>query len=196
MYDGKDDIMEKKVHYFYALRLPSETKARLQEVCNQLRGEFPFKKWVHHEDFHITLAFLGHAKNNQLETSVQYVREALTTQQSFSLIINHLGVFGKKDSPRIFWAGSETSPHLSQVRDLVYDACEESGFQLEKRAFNPHITLARKWTGDTPFSTDFLEKKNPFLNEPEFFNATEVVLYQTHLDRVPKYEVIETFLLK
>lgn len=48
-------------HYFFALLLPQDIKSYLQEKCEQIKMDFPFKRWVHHEDYHITLAFLGHA---------------------------------------------------------------------------------------------------------------------------------------
>jgi RNA 2',3'-cyclic 3'-phosphodiesterase len=188
--------MERKTHYFYALKLPNEVKSRLKEACHQLQKELSFSKWVHHEDYHITLAFLGYARKDQLEASIHHVKEALSSQQSFPLSINQLGVFGKKDSPRIFWAGAEESQELNQVRNLVYSACEEAEFPLDKRAFHPHITLARKWSMDMAFSNDLLINNNPFKNNPEHFIAMEIVLYQTHLDKVPKYEEIERFSLK
>lgn len=189
----KDDIMEKKTHYFYALKLPQEVKLQLERICNQL--QLPFERWVHQEDYHITLAFLGYAKKEQLQASLHFVREALTEVNSFPLTINHLGVFGKKDSPRIFWAGTESESRLSKIREIVYDACQKAEFQLEARPFHPHITLARKWTGDNPFSDELLTSNNPFVEDSINFQANEVVLYKTNLVNVPKYEVVESFRL-
>lgn len=189
----KDDIMEKKTHYFYALKLPHEVKLQLEKICNQL--QFPFDRWVHQEDYHITLAFLGYANKEQLHASLHFVREMLVESHSFPLTIDHLGVFGKKDSPRIFWAGTEPEERLSKLRKLVYDACHKAEFQLETRPFHPHITLARKWTGDIPFSDSILTQKNPFVQDTINFQANEVVLYKTNLVKVPKYEVVESFRL-
>lgn len=182
--------MERNTHYFYALKLPVEIKLHLQKICTSLKDELPFKSWVHHEDYHVTLAFLGNADPKRLLDSIQYVRKAVTAQPSFPLMIDHLGVFGKSDSPRIFWAGTEKSQDLHHLRGQVFQACQKSGFILETRPFHPHITLARRWSGTNSFKPDFLEKI-----EILDFHACEVVLYETHLEKVPKYEVKETFLL-
>jgi RNA 2',3'-cyclic 3'-phosphodiesterase len=103
--------------------------------------------------------------------------------------MNGLGTFGRIESPRIFWVDTKDSNELKEVRKKVFTACLETGFQLETRPFKPHITLARKWAGDEAFQTRLLDDVwNEFQSEPWEFTVNEVVLYQTHLDKTPKYE--------
>jgi 2'-5' RNA ligase len=185
--------MEKTAHFFYALRIPKKEQQLLFDKCQKLREVMPFGRWVHFEDYHITLAFLGNAEENQLQSSIRLVREVVPNVKSFSLQINQLGAFGQKDAPRIFWAGVEKEITLDTVRDQVYKACTAAGFKLETRPFHPHITIARKWSGSVPFRQDLLIENNPFKDEPIRFSASEVVLYRTHLDRVPKYEAVQVF---
>lgn len=179
-------------HYFYALELPQELKAELEETCGILQEVLPFKRWVHHQDLHITLAFLGHANEEQLALSMEKLHSGIQCP-SFQLIIDHLGVFGKSDAPRIFWAGVKHEPLLHQARDEVYTACLDSGFKLETRPFKPHLTLARKWSNDFPFTTEMLENENPFVKGEFVFQAENVVLYKTHLGKEPKYEAVAKF---
>lgn len=182
-------------HYFFALSLPEEVKHSLQKVSEHIRNEFPFKNWVHHEDYHITLAFLGHAELLQLDDAVERTRNALRGFRAFPLHIHSAGVFGNNKAPRILWAGTERSAALQQLQQLTYESCTAAGFELEKRPFKPHITLARKWTGDHPFMQEGLKKHvESILPVPQFI-AEEAVVYQTHLDRIPKYEKIQTFKL-
>lgn len=187
--------MERKTHYFYALKLPLEKKLLLHERGYEWQNAIPFERWVHHEDYHITLAFLGGAPKPQLQESIELVKESLREEEPFSLQINHLGVFGRKDAPRIFWAGVEESKCLSHLREVVFSACSYASFTLETRPFHPHITLARKWAGDVPFTKDLLHSHDSLKERPIEFHASEVVLYQTHLERTPKYEAINTFSL-
>lgn len=191
MFFRKDDIMERKPHFFYALKLPKEVKTYLEHTCEKLQQEFPFSSWVHREDYHITLAFLGSANLKQLAVSINTIEKELAEWSSISLKLNHFGVFGKSDSPRIFWAGLEKEESLSLLRKKVYQACMQAGFQLDTRDFNPHITLARKWKGEQPFSMESLTRI-----EPISFIANEVVLYETHVQKLPKYEVKNSFFLK
>ncbi|PKR84349.1 RNA 2',3'-cyclic phosphodiesterase [Heyndrickxia camelliae] len=179
-------------HYFFALLLPQHIKSYLHEKCEQIKMEFPFKKWVHHEDYHITLAFLGHAQEEQLEKADMYVKDVLSHSEGFELALHKLGVFGRQDSPRIFWANTKESQQLTDIRKLVYDSCTKAGFKLDPRHFAPHITLARNWEGKDRFS---LEALKPFALEEIIFTAKHVVLYETHLNKTPKYVIKKTYLL-
>lgn len=187
--------MERSTHFFFAVSLPEEVKKELHKQCLSIQEKFLFRRWVHQEDYHMTLAFLGEASGDKLEKAKRLVMTELDGQQAFPLQINQLGFFGQKDSPRIFWANTAEEERLNTIRDIVFSACLEAGFKLETRPFKSHITLARKWAGSHPFEMDYLKDTNPFAKAPLIFQAKEVVLYQTHIDRVPKYEKIAAFSL-
>ena len=193
---GMNIKMEKQTHFFFALKLPASTKQLLKEHCARLKESLQFQRWVHHEDFHITLAFLGFAPSNQLEAAINNVEETIPGFGSLHLKINRLGIFGKQDSPRIFFADTEVSNELQLVRQRVYTACIEAGFTLETRPFRPHLTLARKWVGEKPFQREMLDVWNKLQSEPIAFKGTEIALYQTHLDKTPKYEEVKLFSLE
>jgi RNA 2',3'-cyclic 3'-phosphodiesterase len=188
--------LNEQTHFFYAIRIPESTKIMMKDNMEKLREAFPFKRWVHHQDLHITLAFLGAAPHEKLYQAELNVKEVLSGAKSFTLKMNKLGIFGMKESPRVFWADIEESGELQAVRKKVFSACEMAGFQLETRPFRPHITLARKWSGTSPFQTQLLEKWTELQPEPLTFSVEEVVLYQTHLDQTPKYEAITVFPLQ
>jgi len=179
-------------HYFFALLLPQHIKTYLHEKCEQIKMEFPFKKWVHHEDYHITLAFLGHAPDEQLKKADMYIKDVLHHAEEFELTLNELGGFGRQDSPRIFWANTKESQALNNIRNLVFDSCTKAGFQLDPRPFKPHITLARNWLGNDKFALEALDQ---FALGDITFMANHVVLYETHLNKTPKYEVKKTYSL-
>lgn len=185
--------MEQHAHFFYALELPIEVKGKLEKTITELQQALPYKTWVHPQDLHITLAFLGNAAAQQIDASNKLIDAELTRQSEFELAIDHLGIFGRKDSPRIFWAGLEKSESLAMLRDDVFSACLSAGFKLETRPFSPHITLARKWTGESPFTYKLIEEINPFKDEKINFQAERVVLYRTHLGKSPKYEPLKIF---
>ncbi|HLO12012.1 MAG TPA: RNA 2',3'-cyclic phosphodiesterase [Pseudoneobacillus sp.] len=187
--------MTEKTHYFLAVRLPDSIKKALNETIGRLQNHFSFQRWVHPEDYHITLAFLGFANENQINDIKELVPKYIQAEKSFSLTISQLGIFGMKTSPRIFWAGLNESKELQTLRNKVYFACEQAGFQLEKRAFHPHITLARKWSTEEAFHPVLLESTNVFREAPLIFHATDVVLYKTNLLQTPKYENLITFSL-
>jgi RNA 2',3'-cyclic 3'-phosphodiesterase len=177
-----------KTHFFFAVPLPTNLKQKIYSSLSDLKEESFFKKWVHEEDYHITLAFLGDTPDEKLDEAKSTVKKVVNTVPSFTITTNNFGTFGKKDSPRIFWLGLEHSTQLVDLQKLVYNACIEAGFSLDKKPFKPHITVARKWNKEEAFTSEWLEGFQP---EQSFTtDATEIVLYQTQLDASPKYKTI------
>lgn len=188
--------MNQRPHFFFAVRIPEAAKLIMMDHIERLKEDIPFSRWVHYMDLHITLAFLGSAEPEKLKAAENYVKEALLNEGAFTLKINKLGFFGKEESPRVFWADTESSEELFDIRRKVFSACEQAGFQLEKRAFKPHITLARKWKGPVGFQKELLNIWYQLQPEPLEFQAEDVVVYQTHLDQTPKYEAVTIFPLQ
>lgn len=180
-------------HYFFALTMPEKVKDHLSRISERLKNDFPFKSWVHHDDYHITLAFLGNADQRRLTNAVTNVKQALKDAQSFEVGLNRAGTFGRPDLPRILWVNTTENASLSEVRDKVYASCEKAGFELETRPFKPHITLARKWAGQGKFHMPSVQESLRSLLPGPAFLMEEAALYRTHLDRTPKYEKVESF---
>lgn len=178
-----------KQHYFWAVSIPEPIKEKIAQYCEQM--QLPFKRWVHPQDYHITLAFLGDASDEMLDVSRANVESAVADINAFSLTIEGFGTFGNSESPRIFWAGLHKSESLHALREKIYQACEHAGFQLETRPFSPHVTVARKWEGISSFSDRPLMPQHSFS-----FQAAEVVLYKTNLEQTPKYEKTAIIRLK
>lgn len=186
-------IVLTKHHYFFAVKLPKETKEFLHEWIEARKADYPFARWVHPEDYHITLAFLGFAEKSKLEHVINRLKPILEKESAFTLTLNNLGIFGQKKAPRIFWADVESSEQLISIQKAVYEECVKTGFQLDKKPFRPHITLARKWNSEDPFNEATLFSIRKEDGKTFTFNVTEVVLYETHLDRTPKYYEFASF---
>lgn len=182
-------------HYFWAVRLPDFIKQNMYEELKSVKHIFQFKRWVHRNDYHITLAFLGSVDQQQLQPVIDLVGNAIKDEKAFSLQIQGLNIFGNNKSPRIFWAAVHQENKLFQLQKTVYEKCLEAGFELENRPYHPHITLARNWIGDEDFKFELLERYNPYRKIPLSFQADEVVLYKTNLEQMPKYEPISVFTL-
>jgi len=182
-----------KHHYFFAVKLPKEAKEFLYEWIQARKEDFPFARWVHPEDYHITLAFLGFAEKTMLEQAIEKVKSVLEKEAAFTLTFNSIGIFGPQKAPRIFWADVESSEELFSIQKAVYKECVETGFELDKKPFRPHITLARKWNSGDDFDIRTLMQIREGDEKPFSFNVTEVVLYETHLDKTPKYKEYANF---
>ena len=187
-------MMVMKHHYFFAVKLPNEIKSFLNEWVQNNKKTFPFKRWVHEQDYHITLAFLGLVEKELLEKTIHSTKKLLE-EQKFSLTLNKIGTFGAVKSPRIFWADVEDSEELNAVQRIVYNHCIDLGFELDKKPFRPHITLARKWDSEQPF-----QQQETFITTEDgkklIFTVDEIILYESHVEETPKYKELASFPLK
>jgi 2'-5' RNA ligase len=184
-----------KTHYFLAVPIPQEIKQVYMEWREKNKERLPFKSWVHHEDYHITLAFLGDANASDIEKVKSETARVVVGHNPFRLQLSGLGYFGKKESPRIFWSGIERQPQLQELQRDVFQACRSIGFELEKRDYRPHVTLARRFGMESGFPSHKLEQYFQVDKSLLSYTVDSVVLYQTHLDRSPKYETVSTFYL-
>ncbi|MGG0647581.1 RNA 2',3'-cyclic phosphodiesterase [Bacillus mycoides] len=171
-------------HYFVAVTLPRHIKEILSNYKEEMKGELPFRSWVHEEDYHITLSFLGSATEEQLE-GIKNGLQTLTEKTELSFTLQGLSTFGQVDQPRIFWAGISDNQDLFTLQKQVHTICEENGFALDTRLYHPHITVARKWVGEKVFDLKNV-KELPVTS----FQADTITLYESHVKETPKYKSI------
>ncbi len=108
----------------------------------------PLTRPVPPENFHVTLAFLGDVTSRQLDPLVEQLDQITGTP--FALAIDEVGYFPR---PGILWVGpGETPQPLDRLARDVQTAARRAGLQIEKRAFRPHITLARRCDSPPPLS--------------------------------------------
>ncbi len=101
-------------------------------------------RWVKDEGVHLTLKFLGNVPEGRVNEVVRGMEEAAEGIPPFHLHIQTLGAFPNLDAPRVIWVGihGEVEP-LLRLQARLEDALATRGFPGERRAFSPHLTLAR-----------------------------------------------------
>ena len=171
-------------HYFLAVTLPNHVKEILENYKEVMKDKLPFRSWVHKEDYHITLAFLGSATQEQLQ-GIEKELQLLVNTPELNLALHNFSTFGLIESPRIFWAGLKENQALVSVQKQVHAICERNGFSLETRPYHPHITVARKWVGEEKFNLKDLKQLETVL-----FQADTITLYESHVHQTPKYKPI------
>lgn len=185
-------MRSQSTHFFLALPVPKEIAMQVRSAVREKNEDLAFKTWVVPDDYHITLHFLGHASQEQLKQVNQGLPDLIKDVKTFELEITRFGTFGEPLSPRILWVGVREEPSLYSLQDEIGTICKQAGFVLERRPYRPHITIARKWEKEDPFSIDLL----PIETGIDWkWRVREVLLYQTHMDRLPKYEAIYRYSL-
>jgi len=150
-------------------------------------------KWTESGNIHITLSFLGDTDEIRIEVLRSKLKKHLDNFGKFELEIKGTGVFKKHGTPKVIWAGIETSEKLKELNLKVIRGIEESGIEIEDRPFKPHLTLGRiKQLNNTLALKDLTEK----FRDTEFQKVfvSEIILFESILlPNGPVYKPIEKF---
>lgn len=171
---------------FVAVRPPEEVRERLLELMEGV----PDLRWQQDEQLHLTLRFIGEVERplaEDLAAELERVRF-----EPFSLSLHGVGTF-ERHRRGALWAGVQPKDPLKALSAKVERACQSVGLQPERRAYHPHITLAR-WKGRAPVIDRFLDR-NGGLTSPSW-PVDEFILYESRLGRDgAHYEAIEAYRL-
>ena len=127
---------------FLALWPEEAERRQLAELAAGVAG----RRRVRDDNLHLTLVFLGATDATQL---VAY-EAALADLPALELELI-LDRYGYWPQPRILWLGaSHTPPELYERVTELQRRLRGCGFTPERRAFQAHITLARKFPGPAP----------------------------------------------
>ncbi len=98
--------------------------------------------WTKPENLHLTLKFIGEWREDRLEELTQALA-SVPAPPGFGVKFSGVGFFPNARSPRVFWVGIEPTPELAQLAAGMDRALQPLGIPPEKRAYSPHLTLAR-----------------------------------------------------
>jgi len=173
---------------FIAIRPPEEIRDLLIDAMD----DSPDFRWQEDEQLHLTLRFVGEVDR----PLAQDLADALACIQSerFDLRISGVGRFEQRSSGAL-WAGVEPKAPVAAVAAKIERACQLVGLDPERRAFHPHITLAR-WKGRRSREVaDFIERKSGLSSAP--FGVDEFTLFESRLSRHgAQYEEVATYPLR
>ena len=125
---------------FTGLDLPREVVARLDELLRRLKPTARIN-WSPPPNLHVTTKFIGEWPEERLD-ELKAALAGLPSRPPLEVRLRHAGFFPNVHAPRSFWVGLE-APGLPQLASATDAATAALGVPREKRAFNPHLTLAR-----------------------------------------------------
>lgn len=177
------------IRAFVAIELPETVAADLIAA----QAGLPEGRPVPPENLHLTLAFLG----EHPEPVVEDAHHALSRlrHRSFELTLRGLDVLGDRRL-RVLNAGVAPEPGLDRLQSKVAQAIRDAGVELQRRRFQPHVTLARMGgglTGDAAARLRaFAVRGAGFRSGP--FAVTRFALIRSHLGRAGSiYEVLARY---
>ncbi len=128
---------------FLAAELSRDLLETLELAIAPLREIAPELAWVESPRRHLTLKFLGDVASERLASVVTFAEHAAARHRAFSMQVGGIGAFPNFRRARVVWIGVEHEPRLELLHHDLEVAGDAHGFEIEGRAFRPHVTVAR-----------------------------------------------------
>ena len=172
---------------FVAIRPPEAIRSQLLDLMEGVEGV----RWQEEDQLHLTLLFIGEVERPMAED----IAAALGTVRHprFELALKGLGTFERRRQPVTLWAGVTPHEQLKALHKKVAQACQRAGIEPERRAYSPHITLARLGRSAGPIAP-LMESAGGLSSSP--FPVHDFRLYES--DLTPQgavHTVVERYLL-
>jgi 2'-5' RNA ligase len=140
---------EADMRLFLGIELVSELKRAAASVAKAAQSTLgnaapraPIR-WVDPENLHITTWFLGEVDDERAKGLQAVIASPFSTPR-FTLRLDGVGAFPPAGRPRVIWMGiSRGTESLVALYQELAARLPAIGFEAERRAYAPHLTLAR-----------------------------------------------------
>jgi 2'-5' RNA ligase len=189
---AKERLKSPRARLFVALDLPQDVRAGLVDWQQTALAD-PALRIVAPGALHITLVFLGYQAEKDVKAIAKAAFGVEAVAPAVELAAEPVGIpRGKR--PRLIALGANSDETLTLQR-RVEERLVEGGFhEPEKRAFWPHLTVARVRPEAPGSRKPALIRTQPHpLSEHmfRFFRPTRLVLFKSHLRRTgAEYEAM------
>ncbi|MEP7212330.1 MAG: RNA 2',3'-cyclic phosphodiesterase [Acidobacteriota bacterium] len=176
---------------FFAVDISDDVKAVAAERISRFRKEFPDVRvsWAKPENLHITLKFVGDAEDEQIESLSSHLAAAFEKIPQFRIGLSTPSAFGKRV---LSITVDEDTDSLPAINEILESACERVSVPREKRAFKPHLTLAR--IRDERGIDALISEHAKIQIEPVEWEVREIALYESELHPTGSvYSKLKTF---
>jgi 2'-5' RNA ligase len=128
------------MNHFLALRLADEPRDRLAAVAERLQAWQLPASWVHPEDYHVTVAFIGELDDDEQRILPHVVGDVAGSLRRPRLRFSGLGAQGGRSEPRVVFAALDDPEQA--CAGIHADLCAALDVSAQ-RQFAPHVTLCR-----------------------------------------------------
>lgn len=170
---------------FAAIRPPAAIRNQLLDLMEALPGA----RWQDEDQLHLTLRFIGEV-DARIADDIAAVLGSVR-QPSFTIALDGTGTFGSRGRVNALWAGVRPHDGIAHLHRKIDQALVRAGLQPERRAFLPHITLAR-FGRDADGVERFIARHAGLASPP--FDVTHFALYESVLGQAGAiYTVVERY---
>jgi 2'-5' RNA ligase len=173
---------------FVAIRPPAAIRNALLGLMEGVRGA----RWQDDEQLHLTLRFIGEVDSRVADDAAAALGSV--RQPPFSITLDGVGQFGSRGRANALWAGVRPHDALAHLHRKVDQALVRAGLEPERRAYLPHITLAR-FGRESGGLDAFLARHAGLRSDP--FEVNGFGLYESRLGHEgAAYTIVERYDLR
>jgi 2'-5' RNA ligase len=181
---AKERLKSPRARLFVALDLPQDVRAGLVDWQRTALAD-PALRVLRPDALHMTLVFLGYQNEKDVKAIAKQAFDVDSQAPAVELVREPVGVPpGKR--PRLIALAANSDETVALQKQVEERLVEARFYEPEKRAFWPHLTVARV-KPETPKSRKpalITTQPHPL---PEhmfrFFRPTRLVLFKSHLRR-------------
>ncbi|MBL8213683.1 MAG: RNA 2',3'-cyclic phosphodiesterase [Bryobacterales bacterium] len=162
---------------FVGIDIPEDITTKLGALITELRPAAKLR-WSPPANFHITTKFIGEWPDERLDEMKAAL--AAVSAPVFPITVRGLGWFPNPHHPRIFWAATKAGPELPALASATETAVATLGIEKEKRAYSPHLTLARI---DEPVDLSELRRRIAARPGSDEFGEFQTTAFHLYLSR-------------
>ena len=175
------------IRLFVGLRPPAAIRAQLRA----LMGGIPGARWQDDDQLHITLRFIGDVDERAAEDAALAL--AQVHWPPLEVALEGVGTFDSRGRVNAVWAGVRPKEGLAALHRKIDQALVRAGQPPERRAYLPHVTLARMNTPSEALA-NFVEA-HAGLASPTF-RLEHFYLFESHLGHESaRYEAVQRYAL-
>jgi 2'-5' RNA ligase len=181
---AKERLKSPRARLFVALDLPDDVRTGIVDWQRTALAD-PALRVVRPEALHVTLVFLGYQAEKDARKIAKAAFDIDAPAPAVELVSEPVGVpRGKR--PRLIALAANSDETIALQQQVESNLVEGGYYEPEKRAFWPHLTVAR-------VKPEVPKSRKPALlrSEPHplpehmfrFFRPTRLVLFKSHLRR-------------
>lgn len=162
---------------FVALRPPAPVRLGLRRAMTGV----PDARWQDDDQLHLTVRFIGEVDGRQADDAAAALGQVCAAAPTVR--IAGAGRFERRGRTDTLWAGVAPRAQFADLHRKVNRALGRAGLEPERRAYLPHVTLARLARGAEAEAAVARWLADHALLASEPFALDRLVLYESILGR-------------
>lgn len=132
------------IRTFLAVETDEAVRRRLARAGEEIDDPAAKIRWVSAENLHVTLKFLGEVAEGDVAQVCGVSEGAAAEIEAFDFRVAGVRCIPPSGRLQMIWAAAvDATGRMAALQSLLESRLARLGFREERRAFRPHITMAR-----------------------------------------------------